>query len=209
MKPIDRLLQRWRINKVRPFIAPGARVLDIGCADGELFRRIPGIAEGVGIDPNLPQPECTCHRALLLKGYYPHALRDDRPFDVITLLAVLEHVQPQQQKTLALACARHLKPGGHLVITVPSPSADIILAVLRRLSLIHGMELEQHYGYDPSMTAGLFAMPDLELTVARRFQLGLNNLFVFKKKAVASEQPCSAKGLLGAVFAQPTGVGQS
>jgi SAM-dependent methyltransferase len=189
MKPIDRLLQRWRIAKVRPYIAPGARVLDIGCADGELFRRVKGIAEGIGIDPDLPSSVRTCPRAVLLKGYYPQALPDHKPFDVISLLAVLEHVPPEHQRALAVACARHLKPGGHLVITVPSPSADIILVALRRFWLIHGMALEQHYGYKPSVTAALFAMPDLELVVARKFQLGLNNLFVFRKTAGAREKP--------------------
>ena len=40
----------WRINTARPYVLPGARVLDIGCADGELFRLIPEVAEGIGVD---------------------------------------------------------------------------------------------------------------------------------------------------------------
>jgi SAM-dependent methyltransferase len=186
MKAVDRLLQRWRISKARAYVTPGARVLDIGCADGELFRRLAGVSEGVGIDPDLPSTSSAsaipC--ATLLKGLFPQALLDDRPFDVITLLAVLEHVPPDAQKTLALECARYLKPGGHLVITVPSPFVDHILTMLRFLRLIHGMALEQHYGYDPRQTATLFAVGGLVLVKARRFQLGLNNLFVFKKTAV-------------------------
>jgi SAM-dependent methyltransferase len=187
MKLLDRLLQRWRIDKVRPYIAPGARVLDIGCADGELFRRINAVGEGVGIDPDLPALVQHCPKAVLLKGLYPQALPDDQPFDAITLLAVLEHVPPEQQRNLALTCAQHLKPGGHLLITVPSPSVDAILAVLQSLRLIHGMALEQHYGYDPRQTAAIFAVPGLELIEARKFQLGLNNLFVFRKTADCCE----------------------
>jgi SAM-dependent methyltransferase len=183
MKAVDRLLQRWRIAKARPYVTPGARVLDIGCADGELFRRLAGVGEGVGIDPDLPSPS-SIPGVMLLKGLFPQALPDDRPFDVITLLAVLEHVPPDAQKALALECARYLKPGGHLVITVPSPFVDHILAMLHFCRLIHGMALEQHYGYDPRQTATLFAVGGLELIKARRFQLGLNNLFVFKKTAV-------------------------
>jgi SAM-dependent methyltransferase len=183
MKPMDRLLQRWRIRKARPYIAPGSRVLDIGCADGELFRRIPNVADGVGVDPDLPPTTRPSPQAVLLRGFFPQALPDDRPFDVITLLAVLEHVPPEHQKPLALACARHLKPGGHLIITVPCPFVDKILVVLRFLRLIHGMALDQHYGYDPRQTAALFAVPGMELIKARGFQVGLNNLFVFRKTA--------------------------
>src|SRR5579862_9801463 len=193
MKRLDRLLQRWRISKVRPYIAPGSRVLDIGCADGELFRRITAVGEGVGIDPDLPESVQPCPKAVLLKGLYPQALPDDQPFDAITLLAVLEHVPQEQQRALAMTCAQHLKPGGHLIITVPSPSVDVILAVLRALRLIHGMALEQHYGYDPRQTATIFAVPGLELIEARKFQIGLNNLFVFRKTAACCEVPPRAE----------------
>src|SRR5689334_14848580 len=177
MKAIDRLLQRWRISKARPYVAPGARVLDIGCADGELFRRIPNVGAGIGIDPDLPPSTPPLANAVLFRGLFPESLPGHGPFDVITLLAVLEHVPADAQGPLAMECARHLKPGGYLVITVPSPFVDHILAVLRFLKLIHGMALEQHYGYDPKQTATLFAVGGLQLIRARRFQLGLNNLF--------------------------------
>jgi SAM-dependent methyltransferase len=193
MLPIDRMLQWWRINKARPYIAPGSRVLDIGCADGELFRRIPGIKDGIGVDPDLPQPAVRFANATLLKGLFPQVLPDDRLFDVITLLAVLEHVPTPRQQMLAEECARHLKPGGHLIITVPSPSVDSILSVLRFLRLIHGMALEQHYGFDPRETPTLFGVGGMELVKASSFQLELNNLFVFKKNAATGAVPVSTR----------------
>jgi SAM-dependent methyltransferase len=186
MLPIDRMLQWWRISKTRPYISRGSRVLDIGCADGELFKRIPGIKDGVGIDPGLPQASVRYPNAVLLKGLFPQALPDQRPFDAIALLAVLEHVPPECQQILAEECARYLKPGGHLIITVPSPSADSILSGLRGLRLIHGMALEQHYGFDPRQTPALFDRGDLELIKASTFQLVFNNLFVFRKNAACA-----------------------
>ncbi len=182
MKAIDRLLQRWRIAKAKPWIRPGSRVLDIGCHHGELFEQLGDrIGEGVGIDPHLPAP-VNGSRFRLLPGMFPAALGDDpAPFDAITLLAVLEHIPEAAQEPFARECARALAPGGVLVITVPSPLVDKILTVLTALRLIDGMSLEEHHGFDPTTSPRLFEEHGLSLVAARRFQLGLNHLFVLRK----------------------------
>jgi SAM-dependent methyltransferase len=182
MKATDRLLQRWRIRKVRPYLRPAARVLDIGCADGAFFRLNRDLNDGVGIDPDLAAPEQVGTNRLI-PGLFPAALPDDRPFDVITMLAVLEHVPMDHQRSLARDCAAALVPGGYVLITVPSPAVDHVLAVLRALRLIHGMSLEQHYGFDVDQTPSIFGGAGMELVDRRRFQLGLNNFFAFRKTA--------------------------
>jgi 2-polyprenyl-3-methyl-5-hydroxy-6-metoxy-1,4-benzoquinol methylase len=181
MKALDRLLQRWRIAKARPYIARGARVLDVGCADGVLFSHLESeISELVGIDPNLPQSIETT-RCRFISGRFPDSLADDGPFDAITMLAVLEHIPAVEQSRWAPACARLLKPGGFLIITAPSPVVDKILAIMKALRLIDGMSLEEHYGFEPHRVPSLFANGSLELVKAGRFQLGCNNLFVFRR----------------------------
>jgi len=97
------------------------------------------------------------------------------------MLAVLEHIPRGQQGRLVLACARLLKPGGHLVVTIPSPAVDGILHFLQHLKLVHGMEVEEHYGFAPAEALALFSTPEFRLLRRRRFQLGLNNLFVFER----------------------------
>lgn len=182
MKAIDRLVQRWRIAKAAPWIAPGSRVLDIGCADGALFRQLRDrVREGVGIDTELRE-RVVHERYELLPGTFPEVLTGNRVFDAITLLAVLEHVPPEHQASLALACAQRLVPGGHLIVTVPGPLVDSILDVLLFLRLIHGMALEQHYGFEPAQTPGIFEPHGFELVRASRFELGLNHLFVFRRR---------------------------
>jgi 2-polyprenyl-3-methyl-5-hydroxy-6-metoxy-1,4-benzoquinol methylase len=191
MKPLDRFLQWWRIGKARPYLFAGSRVLDIGCAEGELFRLVPAIGEGVGVDPDLPQAVPSFANARLVRGMFPEALTDSRPFDVITLLAVVEHIPAQQLAQLASDCMRFLKPGGHLIITVPSPRVDVILSALRFMRLVHGMALEQHHGFDPLEVPAIFSAQGLKLKIAKRFQLGLNNLFVFErpKEPASLESP--------------------
>jgi SAM-dependent methyltransferase len=179
MKAIDRMLQKWRIGQARPWLRAGMRVLDIGSADGALFRQCPDLADGVGIDPDVTAPT-QIGSNLLVPGLFPADLPDRRPFDAITMLAVLEHIPLEAQGVLARDCAEHLKPGGHLIITVPSPSVDHILSVLRGVRLIDGMSLEQHFGFDVATTRPTFEGGGLELVKEKRFQLGLNNLFVFR-----------------------------
>ena len=96
------------------------------------------------------------------------------------MLAVLEHFPEDAYAGLGANCARFLKPNGRLVITVPSPLVDRILVVLKGLRLVDGMSLEEHHGYDTTRTRTVFE-PRFRLIRHQRFQLGLNNLFVFEK----------------------------
>jgi 2-polyprenyl-3-methyl-5-hydroxy-6-metoxy-1,4-benzoquinol methylase len=181
MKAIDRLLQRWRISKARQFIKPGARILDIGSADGALFRqlKISG-AQGMGIDPTL-KSNANVDGVPLIAGFFPKDLPAVEPFDVITMLAVLEHFPPNQHEDLRRGCVKFLKPGGRLIITVPSPAVDQILSALKFLRLIDGMSLEEHHGYDVNKTPEIFRAKNFRLLKRAPFQLGLNNLFVFER----------------------------
>ncbi len=181
MKPLDRLLRDWRISKALPYLQPGARVLDIGSADGAMFRRFDGrMAEGVGIDSGLKR-QLEGPNWRLVKGWFPEDLPDAGPFDLITMLAVLEHIPPAEQERFARECARRLAPGGHIVITVPSKAVDAIVDVLVRMRLMRAVGIEQHWGFDPTDAPRLFAAHGLETVAAKRFQLGLNNLYVLQR----------------------------
>jgi hypothetical protein len=116
----------------------------------------------------------------VIGGNFP----DDVPsesFDVITALAVLEHIPDGALPAFRDACIERLVPGGRFIATVPSPKVDQILHVLERLKLIHGMAMHEHHGFEASSTPDVFSTPELRLARARRFQLGLNHLFVFER----------------------------
>jgi Methyltransferase domain len=181
LRSLDRYLRDVRIAKARPFVKQGDVVVDVGCADGAMFERWSAtISHGYGIDPTLTERSEGPNY-----GLHPGAFPDDLPAvrcDVITMLAVLEHVPLAAQPSLADACHEMLNPGGRVVITVPSPRVDDILAVLTRFRLVDGMSLEEHYGFEPGRTEAVFAAPRFRLARRRRFQLGLNNLFVFERQ---------------------------
>jgi hypothetical protein len=113
---------------------------------------------------------------------FPNDSISGSSFNIITALAVLEHIPKEQLETFVDNCYRHLEPGGLMVLTVPSKEVDYILNVLISLRILHGMEVEQHYGYDTGRTVPLFTSKGFELVKHKKFQLGLNNLFVFRKK---------------------------
>jgi len=182
MKLADRILQRWRIRKIRPYLKPGARVLDIGSVDGVLFLQIPNLAKDCfGIDPTLTAKVET-DRFILVPGFFPKDMPAVKPFDAITMLAVLEHFPPAECAAVAAGCAQFLAPGGYLLITVPSPAVDTILKWLKAFRLIEGMSLEEHHGYEVGQTPQIFSDPPFELVRRESFQLGLNNLFVFRRR---------------------------
>jgi 2-polyprenyl-3-methyl-5-hydroxy-6-metoxy-1,4-benzoquinol methylase len=194
MKRVDRILQQWRIQKAAEFIYPGDRVLDIGCADGALFHLVPDLGESVGIEPGLDCASLpTIPNVTFYSGYFPDALPGMMSFDIITMLAVLEHVPVGQQDSLASACASHLRPGGRLVITVPSPAVDSVLTLLKWLQVIDGMSIEQHYGFESAQTPEIFSPYGLDLITRRRFQLGFNNLFVFVRRSGDRKPLCTVR----------------
>lgn len=181
MKPLDRYLSRARIARGRPFARAGDVVIDVGCADGALFEAWGDLIEhGVGVDPSLPQKRVGANYELY-PGTFPDAVPAGVQADVITMFAVLEHIPPAQQATLADECVRLLRPGGRIVITVPSPRVDTILHLLIALRLIDGIAVHEHYGFRPADTPAIFPAPQFRLALRRRFQFGLNNLFVFEK----------------------------
>ena len=175
------MLQRWRIAVAAPWIARGARVLDVGCADGALFTALHGkIAGGVGIDPEALASEHAGVR--FVRGRFPDDSPDER-FDVVTMLAVIEHLPPSSHAAVGAAAARRLPTGARLILTVPEPAVDRIVELLQRLRLAEGMSLHEHHGFRTAGTRAIFEPAGFRLIHHRRFQLGLNNLFVFERRA--------------------------
>ncbi|TYA58914.1 class I SAM-dependent methyltransferase [Formosa maritima] len=180
MKALDRYLQNVRIKKAKKFIRNNDAILDIGSVDGVMFEKWKGdINYSYGIDPVLKK-EIITDRYALIPGKFPDDLPDNISFDVITMLAVLEHIPTEVQENMSRDFYKILNSRGRVIITVPSPQVDYILKVLLKLKLIDGMSLDEHYGFKPCDTERIFSR-GFKLIKKKKFQFGLNNLYVFEK----------------------------
>jgi 2-polyprenyl-3-methyl-5-hydroxy-6-metoxy-1,4-benzoquinol methylase len=176
----DTVIQLWRLHVAKDWIPQGSRVLDIGCHQGELFRLLgQKIAPSVGLDPLYKGPtEMNGHR-YLPERFYVDLPFQDGSFDVIVLLATIEHMQ--HKDAVARESKRLLRQGGRVVITVPSLLVDKLLSVLLHMGFVDGMSLDEHHGFSPEELPAIFIPEGFKLKSKKKFQLGLNNLYVFER----------------------------
>jgi len=178
---VDTLLQRFRLKAIAPYLKDDDFVLDIGTGDGGFFIYFKNV-KGVGIDP---QPKIILDKksVTIEKGTFPGLKLKETNFDALIMLAVLEHIPEEELNLVSEECRSLLKINGLILITVPSKKVDLILRILKKIKLVEAETLYQHYGFDVNTVEALFNTSHFKLLVKRKFQLGLNNLFVFKKIA--------------------------
>lgn len=181
MKKIDYILQSERIRQAKKYLV-GDSVLDIGCHHGELFQSILKQSEisGDGIDGVLDK-KIETEKYTLFPGYFPQDFPLQKTYDNITLLAVLEHIPLEQLEKYPDLLSGYLNKKGRIIITIPSKKVDYILSVLLFLKLIDGMDLEHHQDFDRSVIKDIFTKKGFLLVKEKRFELGLNILYVFEK----------------------------
>jgi SAM-dependent methyltransferase len=158
----------------------------VGCFDGHLVRAArPRVADAVGLDP-LVTPGAENGIEFIRDAFPAKTPLEDASFDCVSMLAVLEHMDDPQ--AVATECHRILRPGGRVVLTVPSPLVDHIIWGLQRLRLLDGICKHQHHGFDVEQTPAIFQQAGFKLNARERFQLGLNNVFVFEKPGRCSRR---------------------
>ena len=117
------------------------------------------------------------------QGKLCHLPFPDESFEVVTMLAVLEHLH--HPHAMLQEIARVLKPSGALVLTVPSHAAKPVLEFLAfRLKIVSEAEIADHKRYynKRDLRELVALVPELTLTKHTYFQLGMNNFAIIHKR---------------------------
>ena len=178
-KPLDEFLEYLRFIKVAQYIPREARILDVGAGDGTFLRFLEGhLQHAEGIEAHIPDG-VVFERYRLIPGYFPHDFDSDTPFDVITMLAVAEHILMSVYPDVVKACWRYLTPKGRVIITVQHPRVEGFLDLLKSLQIVEGFSMHEHYGFNPECLLEFFNA--WKLVKRERWGFGCNNLFIFEK----------------------------
>src|SRR5882672_9643853 len=149
---LEGFLARKRTSQAHKLIGADrhhGRVLDIGCGSYPLFLVSTTFAEKYGLDRvqvNVSD-DVRAQNVTLIE----HDLNSGNGlpfssdfFDVVTMLAVFEHVDASLIQGLVHEIRRVLRPGGVYVMTTPSQWTEGLLKLLARLSMVSHEELDEH-----------------------------------------------------------------
>jgi cyclopropane fatty-acyl-phospholipid synthase-like methyltransferase len=190
---LDLFICRWRSRIVRHFIRPGTSLLDFGCGHQALFLQSvqKDLSQGVGLDydatPSRPAPNLEIRRFHFTDRFdYP-----DGAFDQVTILAVLEHIPPDQLGPLFREFRRILKDDGRVLLTTPTPASKPLLEFLAfKLKIISGPEIADHkHYYSEADLRSLAAQQGFTCSAFEKFQFGLNCFAAFSKQIRTEPRP--------------------
>jgi SAM-dependent methyltransferase len=169
LEPVLADLRAQKANKLIPAILRDGRILDIGCGTFPYFLAHTSFAEKFAID-QIPLPKDTASK-LKIESYTldlelrPRLPFEDRFFEAVTLLAVVEHLDPAHMAALFKEIYRVLKPGGMVVLTTPAAWSDGLLKFMARISLVSAEEIHEHaYAYTLPLIGWYFGQAGFEMT---------------------------------------------
>jgi SAM-dependent methyltransferase len=189
---LENFLARQRsamADRLIPEAARSGRLLDIGCGTFPFFLQSVRFAQKYGID------QVASSEAIHLEAnglnisnldvskekQFPFA---DNFFDVISMLAVFEHLDPSRLSGILAEIYRVLKPGGVYIMTTPAPWTHHLLRLLARCNLVSREEIEEHKGaYSHESIAGFLEKGGFKRSGMGfgRFEAGMNLWATAKK----------------------------
>ncbi len=178
---LEKFLARQRsrqANSLIPESARKGRVLDIGCGSHPLFLLNTRFAERYGLD-RVPSNDFN-EQGITLINHDIEMKRlpfEDDFFDVVTMLAVFEHLETPMLRSILTEIRRVLRPGGSYVMTTPAHWTGGILQLMARLKLVSNVEIDEHKGtYSHQQIASFLAAAGFDPSLTRQgsFEGGLN-----------------------------------
>jgi SAM-dependent methyltransferase len=169
LEPMLADLRAQRANKLIPSTLRIGRLLDIGCGTYPYFLAHTSFAEKFAID-QLPLPQQTASKLRIESFTLDLEIKPHLPFDVdyfeaVTLLAVVEHLDPALMAILFREVYRTLKPGGMVILTTPAAWSDGLLKFMARINLVSAEEIHEHaYAYTLPLLGWYFGQAGFEMT---------------------------------------------
>ena len=136
-------------DRLIPDDARLGRILDIGCGTTPYFLEGVVFREKHGVDQVVDQATAKVKNNGICLEKYNIGGPDNLPYDnsyfnVVTMLAVIEHIEPDYINNLLVDISRVLKSNGLLIITTPSAISDNILKAMAKLGLVSKEEIGEH-----------------------------------------------------------------
>ena len=89
---------------------------------------------------------------------------EDDYFNAVTLLAVVEHLNPDSMALLFKESRRVLKPGGMVILTTPAAWSDGLLKFMARINLVSAEEIHEHaFAYNLPLLGWHFGQAGFEM----------------------------------------------
>ena len=146
------LLESWlahlrarKANNLIPTHLREGRILDIGCGSYPYFLTHTFFSEKFAVDqisPKIPQHDIEWYTLNL--DNEPNLPFEAEFFSVVSMLAVVEHLNPSNLVLLFNEVNRTLIPGGVLVITTPAVWSNQLLKWMAKLHLVSEEEINDH-----------------------------------------------------------------
>lgn len=169
LEPMLADLRAQRANKLIPSSLRTGRILDIGCGSYPYFLAHTSFAEKFAID-QIPLPQETAAE-LRIESFTldlevkPRLPFKDNFFEAVTLLAVVEHLDPAHMAALFKEIFRVLKPSGQVILTTPAAWSDGLLKIMARINLVSAEEIHEHaYAYTLPLLGWYFGQAGFEMT---------------------------------------------
>jgi SAM-dependent methyltransferase len=149
---LEGFLARQRMllaERLIPERARSGRILDVGCGTSPLFLMTTRFREKCGLDkisgaagiPGGGQNISLKNHNMEKEGRFPYG---DGFFDVVTMLAVFEHIEPGKLSGTLKEVKRVLKPEGAFILTTPAAWTDRLLRILATIRMVSREEIDEH-----------------------------------------------------------------